>query len=105
MLDLLVQRRRDKATAVKLMRKLLKKQGYVPEVLVTNKLRSYEAARAATGMTAQHEQGCEPTTVPRTRISHCEDGRGRCSDSSRDRHSASSPFTLPSTTPSSSSVI
>ena len=34
-LDLLVQRRRDKTAAVKLMRKLLKKQGFAPEVLVT----------------------------------------------------------------------
>ena len=32
-LDLLVQRRRDKVAAVKLMRKLLKKQGFAPEVL------------------------------------------------------------------------
>ena len=32
-LDLLVQRRRDKAAAVKLMRKLLKKQGFAPDVL------------------------------------------------------------------------
>jgi transposase-like protein len=31
-LDLLVQRRRDKAAAVKLMRKLLKKQGFAPDV-------------------------------------------------------------------------
>jgi putative transposase len=38
-LDLLVQRRRDKAAAVKLMRKLLKKQGFAPDVLVTDKLR------------------------------------------------------------------
>ena len=37
-LDLLVQRRRDKAAAVKLMRKLLKKQGFAPDVLVTDKL-------------------------------------------------------------------
>ena len=56
-LDLLVQRRRDKAAAVKLMRKLLKKQGYAPEVLVTDKLRSYAAARTALGMTARHERG------------------------------------------------
>src|SRR5215216_1915825 len=49
-LDLLVQRRRDKAAAVKLMRKLLRKQGYAPTVLVTDKLRSYGAARAAIGM-------------------------------------------------------
>ncbi len=56
-LDLLVQRSRDKAAAMKLMRKLLKKQGYAPEVLVTDKLRSYAAARTAIGMTARHEQG------------------------------------------------
>jgi transposase-like protein len=36
-LDLLVQRRRDKAAAVKLMRKLLKKQGFAPDMLVTDK--------------------------------------------------------------------
>src|ERR671917_2078740 len=40
-LDLVVQPKRDKATAVRLMRKLLKKQGYAPSVLVTDKLRSY----------------------------------------------------------------
>jgi putative transposase len=33
-LDLLVQRRRGKAAAVKLIRKLLKKEGFAPEVLV-----------------------------------------------------------------------
>ena len=37
---MLVQRWRDKAAAVKLMRKLLKKQGFAPDVLVTDKLRS-----------------------------------------------------------------
>ena len=45
-LDLLVQRRRDKAAAVKLMRNLLKKQGFAPDVQVTDKLRSYGAAKA-----------------------------------------------------------
>jgi transposase-like protein len=53
-LDLLVQRRRDKNAAVKLMRKLRKKQGFAPDVLVTDKLRSYGAARAALGLTAHH---------------------------------------------------
>jgi transposase-like protein len=32
-LDLLVQRPRDKAAAMKLMRKLLKKQGFAPDLL------------------------------------------------------------------------
>ena len=33
--DLLVQRRRDRTAAVKLMRKLLKKHGFAPDVLVS----------------------------------------------------------------------
>jgi transposase-like protein len=56
-LDLLVQRRRDKNAAVKLMRKLLKKHGFAPDVLVTDKLRSYGAAKVALGLSARHEQG------------------------------------------------
>jgi transposase-like protein len=54
---LLVQRRRDKAAAVKLMRKLLKKQGFAPDVLVTDKLRSYGAAKSEMRLCARHEQG------------------------------------------------
>ena len=56
-LDLLVQRRRDKAAAPKLMRKLLKKHGFAPEVLVTDKLRSYGTAKSEIGLSARHEQG------------------------------------------------
>jgi transposase-like protein len=55
-LDLLVQRRRNKAAAVKLMRKLLKKQGFAPEVLATDKLRSYAAAKSELRLCARHEQ-------------------------------------------------
>jgi hypothetical protein len=33
--------------SVKLMRKLLRKQGFAPEVLVSGKLRSYGAVKAA----------------------------------------------------------
>ena len=39
------------------MRKLLKKQGFAPDVLVTDKLRSYGAAKSELGLAAQHEQG------------------------------------------------
>ena len=39
------------------MRKLLKKQGFAPDVLVTDKLRSYGAARSELGLSARHEQG------------------------------------------------
>ena len=43
-LDLLVQRRRDSRAALRLMRKLLKRHGFAPKLLVTDKLRSYAAA-------------------------------------------------------------
>ena len=39
------------------MRKLLKKQGFAPDVLVTDKLRSYGAAKSEIGLSARHEQG------------------------------------------------
>ena len=51
------RRPRPTAAAVKLMRKLLKKQGFAPDVLVTDKLRSYGAAKAELSLSARHEQG------------------------------------------------
>ena len=56
-LDMLVQRRRDKRAALRLMRKLLHKQGLAPKLLVTDKLRSYGAAFRPLGLTCRHEQG------------------------------------------------
>jgi transposase-like protein len=56
-LDLLVQPRRDTAAAPRLMRKLLKKQGYAPDQLVTDKLGSYGAARRELRLSCRHEQG------------------------------------------------
>jgi len=56
-LDVLVQRRRDKAAAKKLMRKLLKKQGFAPTVVVTDKLKSYSSAFRDIGLSARHERG------------------------------------------------
>ena len=44
-LDVLVQRRRDRKAAKQLLRKLLKKQGRPPRVMVTDKLASYPAAK------------------------------------------------------------
>ena len=56
-LDMLVQPRRDRAAALRLMRKLLRKQGYAPTVLVTDRLASYACARRQLGIRARHEQG------------------------------------------------
>jgi transposase-like protein len=56
-LDMLVQRRRDSRAALRLMRKLLKKQGFAPKLLVTDKLRSYASAFRRLGLSCLHEQG------------------------------------------------
>jgi hypothetical protein len=56
-LDMLVQRRRGTRAALRLMRKLLKKQGFAPKLLVTDKLRSYASAFRRLRLTCPHEQG------------------------------------------------
>jgi putative transposase len=56
-LDILVQSRRNKQAARKLMRKLLKKQGFVPDAFVTDKLPSYGAALKDLGMDGRHVTG------------------------------------------------
>ena len=53
---MLVQRRRDTRAALRLMRKLLKKQGFAPKLLVTDKLRSYASAFRRLRLTCPHEQ-------------------------------------------------
>jgi putative transposase len=67
-LDVLVQRRRDKAAALKLMRKLLRKQGFAPALVTTDQLRSYGAAFAELGITARHERGLRKNN--RAEVSH-----------------------------------
>jgi putative transposase len=56
-LDMLVQRRRDKRAALRLMRKLLRKQGFAPKLLITDKLGSYRSAFRHLRLTCPHEQG------------------------------------------------
>src|SRR3979411_1180186 len=56
-LDMLVQRRRDKRAAVRLIRKLLRKQGFAPKLLITDKLGSYGAALRHLRLACRHEQG------------------------------------------------
>ena len=86
----LVQPRRDKAAAVKLMRKLLKKQGFAPDVLATDKLRSYGAAKAELGLSARHEQGLRKNNRAENYISRHDGASARCNASNRlDQPSAS----------------
>jgi transposase-like protein len=60
-LDLLVQSRRNKRAALKLMRKLLKTQGFVPAEIVTDKLPSSWALS---------RDSCRPTCATIRRMSH-----------------------------------
>ena len=55
---MLVQSRRDKHAALRLLRKLLKTtQGMAPEELVTDRLRAYGAAARELDLSAEHIQG------------------------------------------------
>ena len=49
-------RHRDMKAAKRFFRKLLKKQGFVPRVIVTDKLKSYEAAKKQVVKNVEHRQ-------------------------------------------------
>jgi putative transposase len=55
-LDILVQRRRDKKAAKKFFRKLLNGCQYVPRVIITDKLKSYGAAMREMLPSVEHRQ-------------------------------------------------
>ncbi|MFZ1962728.1 MAG: DDE-type integrase/transposase/recombinase, partial [Roseiarcus sp.] len=55
-LGVLVQSKRNKHAALKLMRKLLKKCAFVPQRLVTDDLRSYGAAARELEIESRHER-------------------------------------------------
>lgn len=56
-LDMLVQKRRNKAAAVNMLRKLLKRQGFPPEAIMTDGLHSYGSATRALGCRDRHRPG------------------------------------------------
>jgi putative transposase len=55
-LDILVQSRRNAKAAKRLLRKLLKKQGNAPRVLITDKLASYGVAKREIMPGVEHRQ-------------------------------------------------
>ncbi len=55
-LDALIQSRRDRRPAERLLRKLIRKQVKAPRVLITDKLRSYGAACSDMGLEPDHRQ-------------------------------------------------
>jgi transposase-like protein len=103
-LDVLVQAKRDRYTALKLMRKLLKKYGFVPDRLITDDLRSYGAAARDLGIEKHHERGrwrnnrAENSHQPTRR-------RERKMQGFKSRGSAQRFLMQPSTTPSTSNAI
>ncbi|MBC7799819.1 MAG: IS6 family transposase, partial [Gemmatimonadaceae bacterium] len=56
-LHMFVQRRRNKAAALRLLRKLLRRHGGQPEAIVTDGLRSYRSAAKTLGLERSHRPG------------------------------------------------
>jgi putative transposase len=88
-LDLVMQRHRDSAAALKLLKRLLRNQPVEPAVIVTDRLKSYGAALAKLGLSHIHHNG-KKRENNRAENSHLPIRRRN--DSSR----ASSPRPLPS---------
>src|SRR3954454_10112579 len=98
-LDLLVQSKRDTKAALRLMRKLLKKQGYAPDQLVTDKRGPMARPDESCVSRATTSRASARTIGRKTLISRCDGESGRCSASNRrDQPSASSRSMLQSTT-------
>ncbi len=62
-LGVLVTRRRDMYAARKFLRKLLKSQEYTPRVLITDKLRSYGAAKREVMASVEHRQSTSARSI------------------------------------------
>ena len=104
-LDVLVQPRRNKPAALKLMLKLLNRYGFVPNRLTTDKLPSYAGALRHLGIEADIKQIGGRTIAPRIHISRPIEGSVRCSDSrAPDRLKDFSQPTPPSATSSTSNA-
>ena len=105
-LDILVQARRDRHAALRLMRKLLKNQRIVPTSIVTDRYRAYDAALRDLGHSHLHRRGKRLNN--RVESSHVpsDDGNAKCTASDLpDRRNDFSPATRSSTTLSTSAVI
>ena len=79
-LDMLVQNRRNKQAAKKVVRKLLKGLHYVPRVLITDKRKSYGAAKRESLPRVEHRQSrslnnrCENSHCPTRQRERCMQG-------------------------------
>ena len=82
-LDILVQSRRNRRAAVRFFRKLLKNQRCVPRRLITDKLRSYPAARRIVMPSVVHDTDRYANTAPKSRINRLGNANARCAASSQ----------------------
>ena len=89
---------------MKLMRKLLKKYGFVPDRLITADLRSYGAALRDLGIENTLSVVGGKTIERRTRISQPDDESASRALRAEDQPNDSSQPTQPSTIPSTSNV-
>ena len=104
-LDVLVQTRRNKQAALKLMRKLLKKYGFMPDKLVTDNLRSTGLQHVIWELQIAMERGRWRNNRA-TRINQPDDENARCKGlRARDPHKDFSPCTQQPIIPSTSSAI
>src|SRR3954464_4802836 len=78
-LDLLVQSKRNTKAALRLMRKLLKKQGYAPDVLVTDERGPMARPDESCVSRATTSRASARTIGRKTLISRCDGESGRCS--------------------------
>ncbi len=93
-LDILVQRRRDKAAARKFFRRLLQGLAYVPRVAITDTLASYGAAKREVLPSVEHRQHKRLNNRAENAHQPTRDGSGGCGAARvRGTPSASSPPT------------
>jgi len=98
-LEILVQPQRDKAAALRLLRKLLRRQGFVPKVIVTDNSDPTERRFAQLASRDCMSKDCAPTIARRTHISRFDDANERCKISNQpNRLSVLFPSTRPFTT-------
>ena len=81
-MDILIQKRRNAKAAKRLMLKLLKKQGFYPRVIITDKLKSYGAAFREMGLGIEHRQHKGLNNQAGNLINGQDSERRRCEDSS-----------------------
>jgi transposase-like protein len=85
--EAVVTTKRDKAAALKLLKRVMKKYGR-PRIIVTDRLRAYSAAMVEIGVRIGTRSVAVSTIAQRIRISRFGDANGRCSAFAKSRRFA-----------------